>query len=180
MAQWVHLKSLSAAGWSGELPETGDTLEHNAREKASWIRDRLGVWVMAEDSGLFVDALNGEPGVYSARYAGVGASPTENTHLLLEKLGQRADRTARFKTVIALWHRNNWTLFQGACEGWIGHTEEGKGGFGYDPVFYPQLADGNYSDRSFARMSREEKAGLSHRGKAVQALLRYFRDQEPG
>ena len=167
------LLSLSEIEFYDELPETANTLEHNAHEKAAYVQARWGGNVFAEDSGLLVDALGGEPGVYSARFAGIGASDSENLALLLNKLGDLPDREAHFETVISLWFGDQWYQFKGECAGRIGLKPSGAGGFGYDPVFYPQL-NGQYADRSFAEMSREEKNIISHRGKAVRLLMEFL------
>jgi len=168
-----QLLSLDSIGCADELPETGDTLEYNAREKAEYVQSRWGADVFAEDSGLLVRALNDEPGVYSARYAGPGARDADNTALLLARLGQQTDREARFRTVISLHLSGEWHLFQGECRGVIGYVPSGEGGFGYDPVFYPML-DNGVSDRTFAQMSRAEKSAISHRGQAVRALVQFL------
>ncbi len=170
-----RLLSLQDIGLAGELPETGTTLEHNARQKADWVVQYFAGDVFAEDSGLMVDALGGEPGVYSARYAGAGANDKTNTALLLERLGQNTKREARFCTVISLYFGGKWYEFHGECHGCIGYMPSGEGGFGYDPVFYPKLGQ-HYSTRSFAEMSRAEKGTISHRGMAVSALIRFLRN----
>ncbi len=171
-----QLLSLDSLGCTDELPETGDTLAYNAREKAAFVHERWCVDVFAEDSGLLVTALNGEPGVYSARYAGPAARDQDNTALLLARLADRPDREARFRTVISLCLSGEWHLFQGECRGIIGHSASGEGGFGYDPVFYPML-EGGVSDRTFAQMSRAEKNAISHRGQAVRALVSFLNEQ---
>ncbi|MBI1191739.1 MAG: RdgB/HAM1 family non-canonical purine NTP pyrophosphatase [Bacteroidetes bacterium] len=168
-----QLLSLDGIGCADELPETGDTLEHNAREKAAYVHERWGLDVFAEDSGLLVRALNDEPGVYSARYAGPQASDADNKALLLARLAGKQDREARFRTVISLCFSGEWHLFQGECRGVIGLAPAGEGGFGYDPLFYPMLHSG-LSQRTFAQMSREEKNAISHRGQAVRALVRFL------
>jgi XTP/dITP diphosphohydrolase len=137
----VPLLSLDDIGCADELPETGHTLEANARQKAAYVQERFGVDVFAEDSGLLVRALGDAPGVYSARYAGPQASDADNMALLLTRLGAEKDRAARFRTVISLHWQGEWHLFQGECRGFIGLAPSGEGGFGYDPLFYPYLQD---------------------------------------
>jgi XTP/dITP diphosphohydrolase len=176
LGEGFDLLSLEDIGCREELPETGDTLEHNAREKAEYVQQRFGGQVFAEDTGLIVDALGGEPGVYSARYAGPEADAQKNMALLLERLGDNPHRQARFRTVISLFWEGNWHHFIGECPGWIGLEPTGQGGFGYDPVFYPELEAGR-SALSFAQMPSAEKNTISHRGKAVQALIAFLQSR---
>jgi XTP/dITP diphosphohydrolase len=153
-----------------ELPETGNTLLDNARQKARYIRQHYGYDCFSEDTGLEVDALDGEPGVHSARYAGPGRNSEDNIDHLLRKLAGRSDRRARFRTVICLLLQEREYLFEGRVEGHILHERRGTGGFGYDPVFQP---DGY--EESFAEMSPEQKSRISHRGQAVQKLVEFLR-----
>ncbi len=169
------LVGLAEAGVHGELAETGDTLEANARQKAAQVWEGHGLSCFSEDTGLEVDALGGAPGVHTARYAGEGRDPGANMDKLLAALAGREDRRARFRTVIALVLDGRWTLFEGVCEGVIGTERLGEGGFGYDPVFHPLRADGTPDPRSFAQMGAAGKAALSHRGKAVRALVAHLR-----
>lgn len=157
-------------GVTGELPETGDTLEANAVQKARWVHDRCGLPCIADDTGLEVDALNGAPGVHSARYAGEDRDPRANMHKLLHALEGRSDRTARFRTVIALIEDGREHLFHGVVEGRILAAPRGTGGFGYDPLFAPEG-----EERSFAEMTSEEKNRISHRARATAALLDHLR-----
>jgi XTP/dITP diphosphohydrolase len=151
-----------------DVEETGETLEANARIKASALVTALGVPALADDTGLEVDALGGEPGVYSARYAGDGATYTENVNKLLGALGDGTERSARFATVaLARWPGGREVARRGVIEGAIASDPRGTNGFGYDPVFVPAEGDG----RTFAEMSPSEKHALSHRGRAFRALV---------
>jgi XTP/dITP diphosphohydrolase len=150
-----------------DVEETGDTLEQNARIKANALATALGVPAIADDTGLEVDALDGAPGVYSARYAGERASYADNVDKLLDALGARDDRGARFATVaMARWPDGREIAVRGEVEGAIASAPRGRQGFGYDPVFVPAEGDG----RTFAEMSAAEKHALSHRGRAFRAL----------
>ena len=152
-----------------EVAETGDTLEENARLKALALATATGLPAVADDTGLLVDALDGAPGVFSARYAGEEASYADNVAKLLAQLDGVAPRarTARFETVaLACWPDGREVLARGAVEGVIATEARGTGGFGYDPVFVPAEGDG----RTFAEMSAEEKHALSHRGRAFRSL----------
>jgi XTP/dITP diphosphohydrolase len=150
-----------------DVEETGDTLEANARIKANALAGALGVPAISDDTGLEVDALDGAPGVYSARYAGEDATYTDNVDKLLDALGVRADRRARFATVaMARWPDGREIAVRGEVEGEIATDPRGRSGFGYDPVFRPAEGDG----RTFAEMSPAEKHALSHRGRAFRAL----------
>lgn len=162
--------SLEEIGCQEELPETGDTLEQNAFQKARYVHQHYGVDCFADDTGLEVDALNGEPGVYSGRYAGEPRSDSRNIELLLENMREQSNRKARFKTVIALILEGKEYAFEGTAEGKIINELVGEGGFGYDPVFRP-----NGFDRTFAQLSMEEKNAVSHRGNAVKALADFLK-----
>lgn len=164
-----EIVSLREIGCQDELPETGDTLEHNAFQKARYVKDHFGVDCFADDTGLEVDALEGEPGVYSGRYAGEPRSDERNIDLLLKNLGNTSLRSARFKTVIGLLLGDEEYKFEGVAEGEILKERTGNGGFGYDPVFLPT----GYS-RSFAELSMAEKNQISHRGKAVSKLIAFL------
>jgi XTP/dITP diphosphohydrolase len=169
----VEIISLSDAGIQKEIPEPFDTLKENALEKARTIhRLTKGENCFSEDSGLEVDALNGEPGVHSARYAGEPPSPANNIRKLLFTLNDSSMRNARFITVICLILENQEYFFEGRCEGRILCSPAGDGGFGYDPVFLP---DG--STKSFAEMSAEEKNLFSHRRKAADLLIAFLKSQ---
>ena len=169
----IEIISLAEAGIREEIPEPFNTLKENARVKAETIH-RLtgGENCFSEDTGLEVDALGGEPGVHSARYAGESVSYTSNTRKLLRALADSTNRQARFVTVICLILNNSEYFFDGRCEGRILYSPAGEGGFGYDPVFVP---DG--SSRSFAEMNAEEKNRFSHRRKAGDKLIDFLKSQ---
>jgi XTP/dITP diphosphohydrolase len=158
-------------GISEELPEDFDTLHENAMQKARYISDRFDVLSFADDSGLEVDALQGEPGVYSARYAGPEKNNEANMELLLNKLKDKNNRKAQFRTVIALAGFGEHKVFEGVIRGEILHEKRGLKGFGYDPIFVP---DG-YS-LSFAQMEKDQKNDISHRAIAVKKLVSYLKD----
>ncbi|WP_201977309.1 RdgB/HAM1 family non-canonical purine NTP pyrophosphatase [Hymenobacter rubidus] len=167
----IELLSLADIGCHEELPETQDTLEGNARQKAEYVRQHYGVACFADDTGLEVTALNGEPGVYSARYAGPQRRAEDNVAKLLHELRGAADRSARFRTVVALAGADGSVHeFAGEVAGRITETASGTGGFGYDPIFVPLEGDG----RTFAGMSGTEKNRISHRARAVAGLLAFL------
>jgi len=168
------LRSLADIGCHEELPETQDTLEGNARQKAEYVRQHYGVACFADDTGLEVTALNGEPGVYSARYAGPQRRADDNVAKLLQELGTAPDRSARFRTVVALAHADGSVReFAGEVLGYIAPAPRGAAGFGYDPVFVPAEGDG----RTFAEMSSTEKNQISHRARAVAGLLAFLNEE---
>jgi len=152
-----------------ELPETGARLEDNARQKARYVHDKFGLDCFADDTGLEVEALDGRPGVYSARYAGPACDAFENTQKLLTELNGIKNRNAKFRTVIALFINHEEYIFEGSVNGKIAEIPMGTEGFGYDPVFVP---DGDV--RSFAQMSLEEKNAFSHRSEAVKKLKTFL------
>ena len=156
-------------GITEDIPETGETLEENARQKARYIWEKYGKDCFADDTGLMVEALDGKPGVYSARFAGEKCSFDDNIDLMLEMMEGKTNRKAYFSTVICLIEQGEERIFEGRCEGSILTERYGKGGFGYDPIFIP---DG-YGE-SFAEMSLEEKNKISHRGKATDKLIEYL------
>lgn len=162
--------SLAEIGCEEELPETGDTLDHNAFQKARYVFENYGVDCFADDTGLEVEALDGAPGVYSGRYAGEPRSDERNIQKLLKEMESKSNRMARFRTVIALIQRGKEHAFEGIAEGEILEGKSGTGGFGYDPVFRPI----GYS-KTFAELSMAEKNQISHRGKAVQALVNFLK-----
>lgn len=164
-----EIVSLKDIGCSDELPETGDTLEDNAFQKAKYVKEHFGVDCFADDTGLEVDALQGEPGVYSGRYAGEPRSDERNIDLLLKNLKNSTVRTARFKTVIALLLHDEEYKFEGIAEGEILKERTGDGGFGYDPIFRPT----GY-EQSFAELTMMEKNQISHRGKAAAELIAFL------
>jgi XTP/dITP diphosphohydrolase len=169
MPSHIELWSLKDINFNEEIEETGKTLEENALLKAKTIFLKTGISCMADDSGLLVDALNGEPGVYSARYAGPEKNDENNTQKLLKELHTSNNRSAHFKTVIALVTSNTEVLFDGIIEGQIISEKRGANGFGYDPVFVP-----NGYQKTFAELSLDEKSKISHRAKAMQKLLSYL------
>lgn len=166
------VKGLCDIGCTEDIPETADTLEGNAAIKARYVKEHYGYDCFADDTGLEVTALGGAPGVYSARYAGPGHDSDANVALLLENMKNENDRTARFRTVIALTEGDEIKEFEGIVNGRIIESLRGDGGFGYDPVFMP---DGY--DMTFAELSAEEKNSISHRGRAVAALLQYLTEK---
>ncbi|MCH7402518.1 non-canonical purine NTP diphosphatase [Belliella kenyensis] len=162
--------SLEEIGCQEELPETGDTLDHNAFQKARYVKDNYGVDCFADDTGLEVEALDGAPGVYSGRYAGEPRSDERNIDKLLSNLEGVSNRKARFRTVIALILDGEEHSFEGQVDGVILDKRTGDGGFGYDPIFRPE----GY-DKTFAELSLAEKNKISHRGKAVEALVKFLK-----
>jgi XTP/dITP diphosphohydrolase len=163
---------LADIGITEDIPEDADNLADNALFKARYVHDRTGLNVFADDTGLEVDALDGAPGVYSARYAGPGKSPEDNIIKLLKELEDVEDRKARFRTVIAIIYDNSEYLFEGKVEGAIIQKGRGNGGFGYDPVF---MAEGY--DLTFAEMPLSEKNKISHRARAMKKLLAFLAQQ---
>ena len=158
-------------GSVADVDETGDTLEENARIKAAALAEATGLPAIADDTGLEVDALDGRPGVYSARFAGAGATYADNVAKLLVEMGAAEVRTARFRTVaVARWPDGREVVAEGVMPGTIAESARGTGGFGYDPVFVP--AGGT---RTFAEMTPEEKNAQSHRGRAFWALAERLR-----
>lgn len=166
----VEVLSLDDIDCRQEIPETADTLEGNAFQKADWVHDHTGLDCFADDTGLMVDALDGRPGVYSARYAGEHCTPADNVAKMLGEMEGVADRRARFETVIALVLNGKRLSFTGRVDGEILTEPQGGAGFGYDPIFKPLE-----SQVSFAAMSEDEKNAISHRGRAVAALVDYFK-----
>ncbi len=169
----IRLHTLESLGCYTDIPETGATLEENARLKADYVAGRYGLPCFADDTGLLVNALHGAPGVHSARYAGGQKSAGDNMDKLLRELENTHDREARFETVIALVQDGDTRFFKGEVRGTITREKSGQGGFGYDPVFMP---DGY--DRTFAALPLEVKNRISHRARALQELIAYL--QGPG
>ena len=164
------LRSLQDIGCPEDLPETSPTIEGNALQKARYVHEHFGVHCFAEDTGLEIEALNGEPGVYSARYAGDEKDPGANIDLVLEKLKGVNNRKAQFRTVVALILDGEEHTFEGIVGGVIRHERSGSGGFGYDPVFQP---DG--FSVTFAEMSSPDKNAISHRGRAIRKLTAFLK-----
>lgn len=168
--------SLEEIGCREDIPETADTLEGNALQKARWVSERFNCDCFADDTGLEVEALGGQPGVMSARYAyvngrGYGHDSSANSSLLLERMAGVENRKARFRTVIALIIGGREILVEGVVDGSIATNPKGKDGFGYDPLFIP---DGHR--KTFAEMTAEEKNAISHRRRATEALLEVLKD----
>ena len=166
-----RILSLADIGCHDDIPETADTLEGNALIKARWVKERYGFDCFADDTGLEVEALGGRPGVHTARYAFPDRhDPVANTRKLLAELDGQADRSARFRTVIALVQGTDETLFEGIVDGRIAPGERGTEGFGYDPVFEPEGLG-----LTFAELGVETKNSMSHRARAVKRLAEYLR-----
>ena len=166
----MKVTGLNELGLTEDIPENATTLEGNARLKMNFLYDKFGKNCFADDTGLEVEALGGNPGVYSARYAGEPADSERNIDLLLKNLENTTNRKARFRTVIALKLNGEEYLFEGIVEGEILRERQGEKGFGYDSVFRPEGLD-----RSFAEMSSEEKNQISHRGRAVRKLVEFLK-----
>jgi len=166
----IEIIPLSQTGITEDIPETGDTLEDNALQKARYVFEKTGLFCFADDTGLEVKALNGAPGVYSARYAGEQRNADDNMDKLLNALENQSDRSAAFRTLIALIHPKGEFLFSGEIEGSISLEKKGKGGFGYDPVFRP-----NGYNQTFAELSPAEKNTISHRALAVDKLVAFLK-----
>ena len=164
-----NIITLKEAGIDIDIPEPHDTLEANASEKSSVIHQLTKKNCFSEDTGLEVEALNGEPGLKSARYAGEGRSFEDNIEKLLENLATQTNKKARFRTVISLILNDIEYLFEGICTGTIIQDKRGRNGFGYDPVFIPEG-----SNNTFAQMSMEEKSVFSHRKKALEKLIEFL------
>lgn len=167
----IQIVTLEEIGCTEDIAETGKTLEENAIIKANYITEKYGLPCFADDTGLEIDALNGEPGVYSARYSGEDKNADKNMDLVLEKLATLTNRKAQFKTVIALNINNEQHLFTGIVAGEIRNEKIGTNGFGYDPIFEPENLG-----KTFAEMSLEEKNKLSHRGRAVEQLIEFLKN----
>jgi XTP/dITP diphosphohydrolase len=165
----IQIISLEDIGCTEDIPETAETIEGNAILKANYITSNYGYNCFADDTGLEVDALNGAPGVYSARYAGEQKDANDNMDKLLSELKDTTNRNANFKTVICLNFNGTQQLFTGIINGTIIDEKIGTNGFGYDPIF---IAEGH--QKTFAELSLEEKATISHRGIAVQQLIRFL------
>ena len=166
-----EIVSLRECGIVEDIPENEPVLEGNALAKARYIYERTGLDCFADDTGLEVDALGGEPGVRSARYATDGHDDEANKRLLLERLQGVEHRAAQFRTAVALILGGKEYLFEGIVRGAIAHEQHGEGGFGYDPLFFPEGGD-----RTFAQMSGEEKNAISHRGRAVRKLAEFLKE----
>ena len=165
----IELLGLKDIGCNQELPETKNTLEGNAMQKAEFVFEHFGYNCFSDDTGLEVEALNNEPGVYSARYAGKDCNPNDNMQKVLQKLVDSNDRNAKFRTVIALIIDGKKSLFEGECEGEITKERKGEKGFGYDSIFLPKGVD-----TTFAQMTKKQKGAISHRGRATKKLVEFL------
>lgn len=169
MPAGVELISLTTLGQEEELEETSSTLEGNAEQKAVFVYEKFGMSCFADDTGLEIDAINGAPGVYSARYAGEAKSAEANMDKVLQELSETSNRQAQFRTSICLVLEGEKHFFNGIVKGRILSSRQGEKGFGYDPIFAPEG-----EERSFAEMSQEEKNAISHRGRAIRALKEFL------
>lgn len=173
LPDFIELKSLEDIGCTEDIIEDAPTIEGNALLKANYVKEKYGYDCFADDTGLEVTALNGAPGVYSARYAGPQKNASDNMNKLLIHLATQTDRSAQFKTVIAFAKADKTYTFEGICQGQITKERMGDGGFGYDPIFMP---DGY--DATFAQMALALKGKIGHRGKAVAKFVNYVATQE--
>lgn len=169
----IKVVALAEVGVDADLPETGETLEANAVEKAMHVHRITGLPCLADDTGLEVEALGGAPGVWSARYAGPARDPAANMALLLERLAGATDRSARFRTVLAYVDASGTHRFDGEVKGTIAHVPKGSGGFGYDPVFLPEM-----SDLTFAELPVAKKNAISHRGRAMWRFVQWLHERD--
>ena len=167
----INLFSLSDIGLNQEIPENEKTIKKNAMFKAKFVNTQTGKNVFADDTGLEIDSLNGEPGVYSARYSGVDRNSDKNIELVLRKLKNKANRNSRFKTIISLIIDGKSVNFEGVVEGKITEEKRGSNGFGYDPIFQPN----GYSS-TFGEMSLKEKNKISHRSIAINKMVQYLKE----
>jgi len=168
----IELVSLEDIGCYEDIPETAETIEGNAILKANYVTEKYSLPCFADDTGLEIEALNNEPGVYSARYAGEHKDSNDNMDKVLKNLENIENRNAHFKTVIALNLNNQQHLFTGIVNGTIGTKKVGTNGFGYDPIF-----TANNFDKTFAEMDLDEKIKISHRGLAVKQLIDFLNNQ---
>lgn len=169
MPSWIKVKSLLDIGCTEDIPETADTLEGNALQKANYVAQNFKVNCFADDTGLEVEALKGEPGVRSARYAGEQKDANANMQLLLENLSHASNRNSQFRTAIALIIDGKTSLFEGVVKGKIRSEKSGEKGFGYDPIFEPENRG-----LTFAEMDMETKNAISHRGRAIEKMVAFL------
>lgn len=174
MKDLFTVKSLVDIGCTEDIPETTNTLEGNAKQKADYVKEKYGYDCFADDTGLEVDALHGAPGVFTARFGGPEKNAQQNMSYLMGELKKAgalnlSERTARFRTAIHLIVKNEEVTLEGVCKGHISLKQSGTDGFGYDPVFIPKG-----EDRTFSEMSSEEKNSMSHRGRAIRSMLEYL------
>lgn len=168
-----ELVTLDEIGFQEDIPETSDTIPGNAIQKTTYLKEKIALDCFSDDTGLIIPALNGEPGVYSARYAGPQRNATDNMNLVLEKLVNQSDRSAYFMTTIALWYENELHLFEGKVTGEIIGDKKGDEGFGYDPIFVPEN-----QGKTFAEMSMEEKSKFSHRARAFEKMMLFLTEKQ--
>ena len=167
----INLFSLNDIGLNQEIPENEKTIKKNAMFKAKFVNTQTGKNVFADDTGLEIDSLNGEPGVYSARYSGVERNSDKNIELVLTKLKNKSNRNSRFKTIISLILDGKSVNFEGVVEGKITEEKRGSNGFGYDPIFQP-----NGYASTFGEMSLKEKNKISHRSIAINKMVQYLKE----
>jgi XTP/dITP diphosphohydrolase len=165
----IELISLKDIGCEDDIPETQHTIKGNSIQKVNYINSKYNLDCFADDTGLEISALNGDPGVLSARYAGSERNSKKNIEKVLKNLNNIKNRNARFKTVIALSYKGEILTFEGVCEGVISNEIQGDGGFGYDPIFKPKGIN-----KTFAELSFDEKNKISHRAIAIKKLIDYF------
>lgn len=165
LADQFEVVSLAEIGCHDEIPETADTLEGNSLIKARWVKEKYGYDCFADDTGLMVEALDGAPGVYSARYAGEHCTFADNVNKMLHEMEGKRNRKAYFATVVALILNGETKTFEGRVDGFIATEIHGNGGFGYDPIFIAEE-----TGRSFAEMTPDEKNAISHRGRAMRKM----------
>ena len=170
LSESIEILTLLEIGCTEEIEETEDTIEGNAKLKADYITKNYGYDCFADDTGLEVDALNGAPGVYSARYAGENVTYEDNVQKMLKEMSEKTNRRSQFRTAIALNLKGEQFFFEGICEGEITKKKHGNDGFGYDPIFRPLGFK-----QTFAEMSLAEKGKISHRGLAVQKLIEFLK-----
>lgn len=168
----IKLLTLGDIGCHEDIEETETTLEGNAKIKTDHVKNKYGYDCFADDTGLEVEALDGAPGVYSARYAGEKATFEDNVNKMLSELQGLKNRSARFRTVISLFYKGNQYYFEGVCDGYIEEQTSGDKGFGYDPIFRPKGFD-----QTFAEMDRATKGKISHRGLAIKKLVNFLESQ---
>lgn len=164
-----ELVTLDELGFHEEIPETSPTISGNAIQKTTFLNDKIALDCFSDDTGLIIPALNDEPGVYSARYAGPQRNADDNMDLVLEKLAEKNDRSAYFMTTIALWFEGELHLFEGKVTGEIITTKKGEQGFGYDPIFIPE-----HQGKTFAEMTLAEKSKFSHRARAFEKMIAFL------
>lgn len=164
--------SLADIALDMDVEETEDTLEGNANLKSRGFFEVAKIPCFSDDTGLEVDALGGAPGVYSARYAGENCSYQDNVDKMLKEMAGKTNRKARFRTVVSFYDGKTLRNFEGSVEGIIGEEEQGKGGFGYDPIFFPEG-----SQKSFAEMSSKDKNEISHRGRAIRKFVAFLKEE---